>query len=348
MTTGTTTSHVKTRAVVLGRKSTKKKKRKPMSKINITKELTQSITESQKDMLTLSILKLNGKLDEKALEEEFAPIVSELQEELAEDDKEFTVDWKEVLSELDSTESKYSELFEQMTSVLTKIEGIEESVVTESVNLIAQTIQYSSKGIYEQFEAETDAKADELAEAKTKDLEESIDSKYKEALNEWVEKHKDSIEAGKRVAQADALLEGLKTLFAENKVETDTDEAELIETLRTEKAELETQLAEAKSKVDNLAAAQLAEDKEKVFDSVLEGSTDVEKEKMKAIAESIVFIDLDQYKEKLVDLKEMFKSPGKVDEIAEGQPTGTQVDEEAEEAINEEVNNVYNRVFSFK
>ena len=307
MTEGVTTSNVELPDTTLGQKPNKKKRKKMSKKIDITKDLVQSISESPKDMLTLSLLKVNNSLDEKALEVEFSPIIAEIQEELAKEDEVYEVDWKEALSELAKKDNKYTEIFNEMKTILEKIDGIEDEVVNETIQIFAKSIEYSNKGLYETFNSEVDAKASELSE--------------------------------KKIAEAEKVLAALKTIFVENEINVDTERNEQVDNLKEQVESLEEELSTSKQKNKELENKLIEEDKQSVFEEVATKLSDVEQEKLKTISEGLVYIDKDQYKEKLQGLVEIFDQPAE------------QKDVESEEEIIEEsekpkTTDVYNRIFS--
>jgi len=308
--TGTQTSNIPQRGLKLVAK-TKRKKRK-MSKINITDNLIKVVSESEKDILSISVLKLQDNLTEETLKAQLGSTVSDVEADLqnsveeAEYNIELEVDWADVLEAFKSEENKYSKIFSQVKDVLEKVEGIEAETVSKSVELFATALTHSSNAIFESFDAAVQDETDAKLESLVLEQEEYIEAQYSEAAREWVSEKKDLIEKGELSVKMDSIFAGLKGLFVEHEISLDEEVTKKVQAVETENTELKTQLEEANTKVRALQADSVTESKGKVLATVSEGLSDVDKNKLKELSEPVKFIDEESYSKKLNDLKESF------------------------------------------
>ena len=318
--TGTTTTNIEYRPVKLGKKINKRKKDK-MKKVNITETVIEVLQENQDELLSIAILALNDNLNEDSLKEHFNESVDEVKANYG-DGVEVTVEWDKVLEAADVQSNEYSKTFTSISEVLSAIEGVEANTVSESVNLIANSISLFSAKLTESF----DNTVDEAVEAKVEELEESINERYENSVTKWIEDKSDIIAESKLDAQSQLLLKGLKNLIAEHNVNVDTEVTNRVQELETENTNLKAKFTQAQDLFEQLKTENRKDEKAALFNQVSEGLNDTKTQKLKMLAKNVTFVSGEAYKTELEGLVEAFlKEPAKVVEepspISEGEET---------------------------
>lgn len=318
--TGTTTANIEYRPVKLSKKIHKRKKDK-MKKVNITETVIEVLKENQDELLSIAVLALKDNLSEESLQEHFKESVDEVKANYG-DDVEVVVEWNQVLKAADVSNNEYSKTFNSISEVLSKVEGVEETTVSEAVGLIANSVSLFSAKLTEQF----DQSVDEAVEAKVEELEESINERYESSVTKWIEKKSEVIAESKLDAAGKSLIAGLKNLVAEHKLNTDEESATQLEELQNENESLKQKFAEAQDLFEQLKSQSRKDEKKAVFDQVSEGLNDTKTQKLKMLAKNATFVSADEYKSELESLVEAFlKEPAKVEEepspITEGKET---------------------------
>lgn len=151
----------------------------------------------------------------------------------------------------------------------------------------------------------------EKFENKLQDLEEKIDSYLGYVVQEWMQENELAIDTGVRSEITEQFIEGMVNLCRENYIDVPEDRYDLL-------GELQEEVSESKDKLNNVLEenANLTKENNKlradlVLDEVSRGLSLTKKNKLKNLAESVEFDDLDSYKEKLEALKESYLVTGK-------------------------------------
>jgi len=186
------------------------------------------------------------------------------------------------------------------------------------------------------------AKANEIVEAKTAELEtemqesvestvetmvENLDSYLDYVVEEWMKENELAIESGIKVEMAESLMDGLRSLFEEHNIDVDDEIVDVVAGLEEQVEELKTfsneRLDENMALKKEIAAFQAA----KVFDEMTESMTLTQRERLKVLSEKLDFQNIDEYTANLETLKESF--------FEESKPVVTEEVEE-EEIITED------------
>lgn len=193
--------------------------------------------------------------------------------------------------------------------------------------LLEATISAKVKSISEDMDAENviklaaakDEMITTLEEANVKyeaNLEENV-SKYLEyVINEWMEENTLAIEAGIKVERADNFMEGLQHLFSENFIEVPESGEDVIAISESKVADMESKLDAQLSQIATLKESNTKLVKAKVIDSISEGLTDTEIEKLTSLSEDVTFVDSESFSAKVSLIKEAyFKKEVATDEV---------------------------------
>ena len=149
--------------------------------------------------------------------------------------------------------------------------------------------------------------AEEVGKVRT-ELTEHIDSYLEYVANEWINENALAVESGIRGELSESFMTGLKGLFEEHYVTIPDDKYDVLEAMVTKLDEMESKLNE---QIDgNIALTKRLSDSvsDNILDEVSEGLALSQKEKLSSLAEGVEFESEEQYREKLVTLKESYFS----------------------------------------
>ena len=142
-------------------------------------------------------------------------------------------------------------------------------------------------------------------------LSEAVEDHLNYAVDQWITENEVAIESGLRSELTEEFISGLRQLFIENYIDIPEDKISVVEELGSKVQELTEKLNEqieinvAQNKIINEARAA------EVFDEVVDGLTDTQIEKLKALAEGIEFESVEEYQAKIKTLRESY-FPSKV------------------------------------
>jgi hypothetical protein len=149
------------------------------------------------------------------------------------------------------------------------------------------------------------ALVEEVQEIKA-ELVERVDAYLEYAADEWVAENALAIEHGLKTEMTESFLQGMRGLFEDHYVTIPEERYDVIESMVDKLDEMETKLNEQIEK--NVALnRRLAESvTDVVFAEVSEGLALSQKDKLASLAENVEFDGEDNYREKLVTLRESY------------------------------------------
>ena len=231
---------------------------------------------------------------------------------------------EEVVAEEETTE------VEETQEVVAEEEATEEEVVEEKIDVDADiNALIEGEKLSEEFEAKArtifesaiKAKVAELSEqvkisyeeklveevsSIKKELQERVDSYLEYVASEWLEENQLAAEAGLKTEMTESFLEGMKSLFEEHYVTIPEDKYDVLNSMVDKLDEMENKLNEQiKSNVAlNRRLAESVADV--IFAEVTEGLADTQRDKLASLAENVEFESEEDYREKLVTLRESY------------------------------------------
>jgi wobble nucleotide-excising tRNase len=177
----------------------------------------------------------------------------------------------------------------------TKAEAVFEAAVHEKATTIREELE-------EKFAADLD---EQVAQA-TEELVEKVDSYLDYVIEQWMEQNEVAIESSIKVEVAESLLDSLKGLVEGHNLDVSDEQVDAI-------AELEKRLEEQEAKYNETVESMIAlkESKETLerevaLSEISEGLTDTQADKLATLAEGISYDSTEEYKEKLVAIKESY------------------------------------------
>ncbi len=138
------------------------------------------------------------------------------------------------------------------------------------------------------------------------ELTERVDTYLEYVADEWIQENALSIEHGLKTEMTESFLQGMKSLFEDHYVSIPEDRYDVIESMVDKLDEMEEKLNEQIER--NIALnRRLAESvADVIFADVAEGLALSQKDKLASLAENVEFDSEENYREKLVTLRESY------------------------------------------
>ena len=230
-----------------------------------------------------------GKKEMKEEEESSEEIISEKEHEMEDEKEEMKKKMKEDINALFADDSTISEEFK------TKAATIFEARVMDRVTQIEEEIEGKYASMLE-----------EAVESIKSDLTTKVDDYLNYVVEQWLSDNEIAIESGLRAEITEEFIAGLRNLFAEHYIDVPTEKVDLVDELAGKVEELEGKLNEEIERGISFAKALVESRKNEVTRDVCEGLTTTQAEKVKSLAESVEFSTEEEYKEKLVTIRENY------------------------------------------
>ena len=267
----------------------------------------EQTTEDQADVVS----------EEETTESEEQEIVaeeesSEEEEVVAEEQIEDSIDVEEDLTALLEGE----ELSEEFQN---KARTIFEAAIKTKISEVKSELQ-------EQYEKTI---VEEVASVKA-ELAERVDAYLEYVSDEWMSENKLAVEAGLKTEMTDSFLTGMKSLFEDHYVTIPEDKYDVLNSMVEKLDEMEGKLNEQINKNVALNKRLAESTSDVILADVSEGLAVTQKDKLATLAENVEFDGEDNYREKLVTLRNSYfpANPGtptkKTENLSEGAETGHQ------------------------
>ena len=146
---------------------------------------------------------------------------------------------------------------------------------------------------------------EEVATLKS-ELTERLDAYLEYVSDEWVEENKLAVEAGLKTEMTESFLTGMKSLFEEHYVTIPEDKYDVLNTMVEKLDEMEDKLNEQINKNVALNKKLSESTSDVIFAEVAEGLALSQKDKFQSLAENVEFESDDNYREKLVTLRNSY------------------------------------------
>ena len=267
----------------------------------------EQTTEDQADVVS----------EEETTESEEQEIVaeeesSEEEEVVAEEQIEDSIDVEEDLTALLEGE----ELSEEFQN---KARTIFEAAIKTKISEVKSELQ-------EQYEKTI---VEEVASVKA-ELAERVDAYLEYVSDEWMSENKLAVEAGLKTEMTESFLTGMKSLFEDHYVTIPEDKYDVLNSMVEKLDEMEGKLNEQINKNVALNKRLAESTSDVILADVSEGLAVTQKDKLATLAENVEFDGEDNYREKLVTLRNSYfpANPGtpnnKSENLSEGAETGHQ------------------------
>ena len=258
-----------------------------------------------KDVVNAKAMKAEeAETEEEVIEEEEATTDEVVAEE--EETTDEVVAEEETSEEEVVTEEEESYDVEADVAALLEGEELSEEFQSKAKTIFETAIKTKVAEIKEELqESYATALVEELDKIKA-GLTERVDGYLEYVADEWMQENALQVEAGLKTEMTESFLEGMKSLFEEHYVTIPEEKYDVLNSMVDKLDEMESKLNE---QIDRNVALnrRLAESNaDGVFTAVSEGLADTQKEKLATLAENVEFESEQDYREKLVTLKESY------------------------------------------
>jgi hypothetical protein len=260
--------------------------------------------------------------------------------EAADDDSEYEVEDEgleydedtEVVDEDSSVENEDSDVEEvEEEAELEKTENMNQAQIEEIESQIEEDVEalLSGEELSEEFKFKAKTVFEAALNARTEQIEEAIISKYEEHLSEeisnitealtervdsyleyvsqeWIEENALAVEQGLRSEMTENFLAGMKELFENHYVTIPEEKYDVLESMVEKLDEMETKLNEQIERNITLNKRLAESVTDVIFGEVSEGLALSQKDKLASLVENVEFDSEEEYREKLVALKESY------------------------------------------
>jgi hypothetical protein len=229
-------------------------------------------------------------------------------EDSEEDDAEDAKEGKKKKSKKEDDEDEMKEEFdiEEDVNALLAGEELSEEFQEKARTIFETAIKTKVAEIKEELqEAYEQSLVEELVAIK-EELTDRVDAYLEYVADEWVSENALAVEAGLKTEMTESFLQGMKGLFEDHYVTIPEDRYDVLNTMVEKLDEMEGKLNEQIER--NVALNQrLAESvADVIFSEVCEGLALSQKDKLASLAENVEFDGEDNYREKLVTLRESY------------------------------------------
>lgn len=163
----------------------------------------------------------------------------------------------------------------------------------------------------EEMAAIHEAELAETVDAQMGSIVEELDSYLDHVVEQWMDENRLAVETGLRSEIVDSFMSGLRNLFAEHYIDVPEGKEDIVEELASQVEELTNALNKEIEKSVELRTENEELIRGALLSEAVEGLTEVQAEKLRKLAESVEFNDVETFAEKLGALKEGYFPTGR-------------------------------------
>ena len=230
---------------------------------------------------------------------------------------------EEVVSEEETTEETEEEEIiaeinvEEDIEALLAGEELSEEFQEKARTIFEAAITSKIAEVKEEVEKEYEKALTEEISTLKSELTERVDAYLEYVADEWVSENELALERGLKTEMTDSFLSGMKSLFEEHYVSIPEDKYDVLNSMVDKLDEMENKLNEQIDKNVALKKRLAESTSDVIFSEVSEGLAITQKEKLASLSESVEFESEDNYREKLVTLRDSYFSTEKQKDTAE-------------------------------
>ena len=230
---------------------------------------------------------------------------------------------EEVVSEEETTEETEEEEIiaeiniEEDIEALLAGEELSEEFQQKARTIFEAAITSKIAEVKEEVEQEYEKALTEEITTLKSELTERVDAYLEYVADEWVSENELALERGLKAEMTDSFLTGMKSLFEEHYVSIPEDKYDVLNSMVDKLDEMEDKLNEQIDKNVALKKRLAESTSDVIFSEVSEGLAITQKDKLASLAENVEFESEDNYREKLVTLRDSYFSTEKQKDTAE-------------------------------
>ena len=235
-------------------------------------------------------------ISEEEVEETTDEVISE--EEVSEEE--------EVSPEFEALENQIEEDVNALLSGEDLSEEFKEKAKTIFEAALNTRLEQLEEAVVSHYEAQYQEKLEEVTSELVEELTERVDSYLEYVADEWIQENTIAVERGIQAQATESFLMGLKGLFEEHYVEIPEDKYDVLESMVDKLDEMESKLNEQIERNVTLNKRLAESTSDAIFAEVSEGLALSQKDKLASLAENVEFGSEEDYREKLVTLRESY------------------------------------------
>ena len=219
-------------------------------------------------------------------------------------EEESTEEAEVVAEEEEAPEAEYN--IEEDVEALLAGEELSEEFQEKARTIFETAIKAKVAEIKEELSAKYDQTLEEKVVSIKEELTDRVDAYLEYVAEEWLTENQLAVEHGLKTEMTESFLTGMKSLFEEHYVTIPEEKYDVLSTMVEKLDEMEDKLNEQIK--SNIALNQrLAESvADAIFSEVCEGLALSQKDKLASLAENVEFDSEENYREKLVTLRNSY------------------------------------------
>tara|TARA_Y100000992_G_scaffold15808_1_gene9162 strand:- start:260 stop:1486 length:1227 start_codon:yes stop_codon:yes gene_type:complete len=273
----------------------------PGAKLTNVPEEVEADESEEKEVVAEQEVSTEETVEEETVAEEEAP--SKLREKMKEAIE--ASDSEEVVAESQEDEAEELDVSDDINALVAG-EELSEEFQEKAKTIFEAAINSKVAKIEEALEADhVKALTEEVAEFKN-ELTERVDSYLEYVASEWMQENQLAVDQGLKGELSESFMTGLKGLFEEHYVSVPEDKYDVLESMVNKLDEMEEKLNEQIDKNVSLNKRLAESTSDGILSEVSEGLAVTQKDKLASLAESVEFETENDYREKLVTLRNSY------------------------------------------
>jgi hypothetical protein len=275
-------------------------------------EVARQVVESLKAMDEESVAETFEKMKKKSDDDEDEDEVKEEKDEDEDEDE----DDKEV-KESASVEASLVEIeIDDDLSAISEALDLSEENAEKAKTIFTAAVKSKVAELKEELESQYSQNLKTSVDTVKGDLTEAVDKYLSYCAEEWTKENELAIERGLRSEMTEGFIDGLKTLFTEHYVEVPEDKYNVIDELANRLDEMEQKLDGEVTRNMDITEELDALKRSNVVREAGNDLSESQKEKLESLSNGVDFKDVEDFQEKVVEIKEAY-FPSDVDSIVE-------------------------------
>jgi hypothetical protein len=187
-------------------------------------------------------------------------------------------------------------------------EDLSEEFVSKATTIFEAAVNSRVTEIAEELQEELQEQFSDAIEHLKEEFTTKIDDYLNYMVEEWMKENELAIESGLRTEIVEDFIGGMRNLFVEHYIDIPDEKVDVVGELAAKVEELEEKLNEEMHRSIQFKKEINEHKKLEAVQTVCEGLTQTQVEKMKSLAESVDFTTEEEFAEKLETLKEAYTS----------------------------------------
>jgi hypothetical protein len=185
-------------------------------------------------------------------------------------------------------------------------ENLSEEFASKAATIFEAAVNSRVTEIAEELQVELQEQFSDAIDQITEDFTTKIDDYLNYMVEEWMKENELAIESGLRTEIVEDFIGGMRNLFIEHYIDIPEEKVNVVDELAAKVEELEEKLNEEMHRSIQFKKEINEHKKLEAVQTVCEGLTQTQVEKMKTLAESVEFTTEEEFAEKLETLKEAY------------------------------------------